>query len=172
MIERTQCPAVPVQNRFNALPKVKKLAEGREWTYFVRADCPQRFVKIGHSVNLKWRLAGLQTQCPVQLSLVGLVDAPAGTELLFHEALAKSRSHGEWFFPTPELERIRTSLPKAGSIEGPAIVELLAPFGVTQQRVHQVFVWALSTIKHTDSGAKTLHGRRRELQYATGTRFG
>lgn len=148
MLEGTQNPAVSVVNKFAALPKVAKLPPGREWTYFLRADCPGRLVKIGNSVNLKWRLSGLQTQCPVQLSLVGLANTPAGTELLLHEALAKARAHGEWFYPTADVDRIRRAMPKGGSIEGPQIVKLLAPLGISEDRVHQVFVWALKTEKH------------------------
>jgi hypothetical protein len=116
--------------------------------YFLRADCEARLVKIGHSVNLKWRLTGLQTQCPVQLRLVGLVQAPAGTEFVLHEALSSSKAHGEWFRPTRDLESVRAALPKAEGIEAPRLVEIVEPLGVTADRVREILVWALSTDKH------------------------
>jgi hypothetical protein len=150
MLDGSQPAATAIENKFLKLPKLKKLPKGREWTYFLRADCGRGLVKIGHSVNLKWRLTGLQTQCPVQLSLIGLVETPAGAEFLFHEALASSRAHGEWFYPTTDLERIRLALPKGGSIEGPELVEILSRFGISEDRIHQVFVWALTTAKHSD----------------------
>jgi hypothetical protein len=152
-----------VENKFNALPKLPKLPLGREWTYFLRADCEAKLVKIGHSVNLKWRLTGLQTQCPVQLSLIGLVQAPAGTELVLHETLATSRAHGEWFRPTPELEAIRAAMPKAASIETPDLVRIVAPLGVTEDRVQELLVWALSTAKHTEGDEP----RRRRHEIST-----
>jgi hypothetical protein len=140
----------PVRNKFADLPKVAKLERGREWVYFLRAECESHLVKIGHSINLKWRLTGLQTMCPVQLSLVGLAQGPAGAEYVFHEALSASRAHGEWFNPTPELEAIRKALPKAGVIETPDLVRLVEPLGVSEDRVQQVLVWALSQAKHSD----------------------
>jgi hypothetical protein len=138
-----------IENKFNALPKVPKPPAGREWTYFLRAHCEPSLIKIGHSVSLKWRLSGLQTQCPVQLSLVGLTQAPAGTELLFHEALASSRSHGEWFRPTEQVEQIRRQLPRGGAIETMQLVTLLAPFGIGFNRITEVTIWAANTAKHS-----------------------
>jgi hypothetical protein len=139
-----------VENKFRNLPKLERLPLGREWTYFLRADCEAKLVKIGHSTNLKWRLAGLQTQCPVQLSLIGLVQSPAGTEFILHEALASSRAHGEWFRPTHELEMVRAALPKAASIETPDLVKIVSPFGMSEDRVQEMLVWALSSAKHTE----------------------
>jgi T5orf172 domain len=148
MLQDSQSPSVPVENRFNDLPNIARLGKGREWTYFLRADCPDRLVKIGNSINLKWRLAGLQTQSPVQLSLIGLVDSPAGAEFLFHEALASSRAHGEWFRPTADLERLRKALPKAGRIEGPELVALMADFGVSKGRAYKTMLTGLTRHKH------------------------
>lgn len=150
MLSSAKNPSVPVQNKFTALPALKRLPKGREWTYFLRAECDARLVKIGHSVNLKWRLTGLQTQSPVQLSLVGLVEAPAGTEFVLHEALASSRSHGEWFYPTTDLEEIRSAMPKAGCIETPELVSIVARLGMSEKAVREVLVWALSTEKHLE----------------------
>jgi hypothetical protein len=74
--------------------------------------------------------------------------APGRT--LTDEALSASRAHGEWFNPTPELEAIRKALPKAGVIETPDLVRLVEPLGVSEDRVQQVLVWALSQAKHSD----------------------
>lgn len=141
----------PIENKFVAMPRLARLPKGREWVYFLRADCEARLIKIGHSVNLKWRLTGLQTQCPVQLSLVGLVQAPAGTEFVLHEALAESRAHGEWFRPTPEVEMVRQAIPRAGVIETPDVIRIVGALGLSGDRVREVLVWALSTQKHLES---------------------
>lgn len=155
----------PVVNKFSAMPKLAKLQKGREWVYFLRADCEARLVKIGHSTNLKWRLTGLQTQCPVQLSLVGLVHAPAGTEFVLHEALSESRAHGEWFRPTPDLELVRNAIPKAGGIETPQLVKIVAGLGMTEDRVREILVWALSTEKHLDPGEDAPRRDKGSLEY-------
>lgn len=140
--------SVPVHNKFLSLPHTKKPPKGREWVYFLRSAVDPHLVKVGHATNLKWRLTGLQTQCPVQLSLIGLVEAPAGTECVFHEALDTDRAHGEWFYPTERLELLRKSLPKGGSIEGPEVVALVEPFGITKDVVSEIFVLSANWKKH------------------------
>ena len=140
----------PVENKFIALPKVARLRKGREWVYFLRADCEARLVKVGHSTNLKWRLTGLQTQCPVQLSLIGLVQAPAGAELVFHEVLSSSRAHGEWFYPSPDLERIRGAIPKAGQMTFDDLVALVEPMGLPLHRIQKIVTAASTYSKHCD----------------------
>ncbi len=137
-----------VHNKFLSLPHTKKPPKGREWVYFLRSGVAPNLVKIGHATNLKWRLTGLQTQCPVQLSLVGLVEAPAGTEFVFHEALEAERAHGEWFMPSERLEWLRNTLPKGGSIEGPDVVAIVDPFGISKDAVHEIFVMAANWGKH------------------------
>jgi hypothetical protein len=173
MLNRHQAGTGAIENKFLSLPKVRKPPKGREWTYFLRADCEARLLKIGNSVHLKWRLTGLQTQCPVQLSLVGLVQAPAGTEFVLHEALSESRAHGEWFRPTPAVERIRRALPKAESIETPDLIRLVEPLGVSKDRVLELLLRALTRRVHSDvvqdQGAERFYGTR--LEQMTSPRF-
>lgn len=149
-----------LENKFTRLPKLARLVQGREWVYFLRADCEARLVKIGHSINLKWRLMSLQTQSPVQLNLIGLVHAPAGTEFVIHEALDASRSHGEWFRPTDDLETVRKALPRAGGIETPQLVEIAALVGLAESRVIEILVWSLGTQKHLGKAEQHKLGRR------------
>jgi hypothetical protein len=70
--------------------------------YFLEAPIA-KLVKIGHSTNLKWRLTGIQTQCPVQLELVGLVKAPTAAEFVFQRICRDAHSHGEWFHLTDKV---------------------------------------------------------------------
>jgi len=61
-------------------------------------------IKIGVAANPTTRLVGLQTGSPVSLRLLATVDAGgARLEHQLHAHFAASRSHGEWFRPTPEL---------------------------------------------------------------------
>ena len=147
---------MPVENKFNALPNVGRLAKGREWTYWLRAECPDGLIKIGHSINLKWRLTGLQTQCPVQLSLVALNECPAGTEILLHEVLAEDRAHGEWFYPTDRVEAIRKAMRELTEVEGPQLMDLVAPYGFDAKKVVEILIWGASLGKHAIEDERTM----------------
>lgn len=61
-------------------------------------------IKIGCSDAPEARLSQLQTGSPFKLEIVGVVpDGGRKLEGELHKKFAGSRSHGEWFFPTPEL---------------------------------------------------------------------
>ena len=141
-------PEHPVINKFLDLPKIKKPDNGREWVYCLRAETPSRVIKIGHSANLKWRLSGLQTQCPVQLSLVGLFEGPAGSELVLHEAMAASRLHGEWFSESDQVRSLIKAMPKGEAIESTDVLALVSPFGMSKASVYEIFLWAATWEKH------------------------
>lgn len=59
----------------------------------------RRHVKIGHTKNVKSRLAGLQTGCPFTLRVVQSWQSAHAKEIerLAHRVLAKYRWAGEWF---------------------------------------------------------------------------
>jgi hypothetical protein len=64
-------------------------------------ECAGR-VKIGHSTNVRNRLAGISTSAPAAATICGTVEFPdadmAGRyERRLHERFAASRSNGEWF---------------------------------------------------------------------------
>ncbi len=67
-------------------------------------------VKIGIARNPIQRLLTLQVGCPQALHLVAVVPAPRCVERVLHTALAVSRIHGEWFEPSPEVERLVSEL--------------------------------------------------------------
>lgn len=62
-------------------------------------------IKIGHTGDLRGRLATFQVASPVELKV--LVTIPGGgcdLERLLHKRFAKNRIHGEWFEDCPELQ--------------------------------------------------------------------
>lgn len=61
-------------------------------------------IKIGVATNPDSRLLGLQTGCPVELRLIGVIaGAGQATETELHQRFASTRVRGEWFEPTAEL---------------------------------------------------------------------
>lgn len=80
------------------------------WTYVVGyVDGPPNVVKIGHTVNLEQRIAGLATASPWELYLVRAW--PDHREKILHAMLASYRMRGEWFeLPDSVMYRIRRNL--------------------------------------------------------------
>lgn len=74
------------------------------FVYFVRAEYARKAVKIGRANNVAKRLAGLQTACPEELTLLCAVRcsewrpiAASALEAKLHASFADLRIHGEWF---------------------------------------------------------------------------
>jgi hypothetical protein len=70
--------------------------------YFVQAEV-SRLIKIGRSFNFPRRLATLRTASPDRLNVLLALEAPREREARVHGLLALHRSHGEWFFPHPQV---------------------------------------------------------------------
>lgn len=60
-------------------------------------------IKFGKALNVKSRFSGIQTGSPVRLELLGDVYVPEPVEAEIHDFLKDHHSHGEWFFPNPEV---------------------------------------------------------------------
>lgn len=64
--------------------------------YFV--VCRNEFVKIGFAVDVRDRFGDLQTGCPYELKLVGVLpEVPFKAEKWFHILLRALHVRGEWF---------------------------------------------------------------------------
>lgn len=61
------------------------------------------FIKIGWSLKMKDRIAGLQTGNPYKLKLLATMPGSIDTEREMHERFAKHRAEGEWFRDCPEI---------------------------------------------------------------------
>lgn len=71
-------------------------------TYFFRGVDGGN-IKIGWSESIGHRLKAIQRMSPVTLECVGYFPANRAMESDLHYRFRDSRSHGEWFSPTPEL---------------------------------------------------------------------
>jgi hypothetical protein len=90
------------------------------FVYFVAFD---GFVKIGVAKNVKKRVSQLQSGCPHQLDLIGVVEGDRETEAAYHKKFRKLRVSGEWFRLAPPLTdeimrlvRIELGVPPEGDL--------------------------------------------------------
>lgn len=70
------------------------------WVYFMACV---GLIKIGYATSVKHRLQNIQTSSPGRVTLVGVMAGDIEHEAELHERFSWSRSHGEWFRPTPDL---------------------------------------------------------------------
>jgi hypothetical protein len=69
--------------------------------YFVRAK-DHALMKIGKATDVGRRLKEIQTSCPYELEIMGVIKCKSeahafAVEKMAHEYLENSRTHGEWF---------------------------------------------------------------------------
>lgn len=76
--------------------------------YFVEAE--NGLVKIGYSANVALRFRALLTTSAAPLKLLGWLPGTTGTERELHDKLEDSRSHGEWFRPTPDVAAVLATI--------------------------------------------------------------
>lgn len=63
-------------------------------------------VKIGHAENPWARLSNAQTDCPIPLSLIAVLDGKAEEEAALHAQFSHLRIRGEWFRWSDDFFRI------------------------------------------------------------------
>lgn len=90
--------------------------------YFIRAFMPDGLIKIGSSSFPPSRLVSLLSWSPVPLEIVATIPGDATLERRIHGLLRESRSHSEWFHPTPEVEAVVEA-----AISGTLDVDALPP---------------------------------------------
>ena len=73
--------------------------------YFIAAEGTE-FVKIGKAVDVPARLRMLQTGSPFPLRLLALAPGGVARERALHETFAGSRTIGEWFRRSDELDSV------------------------------------------------------------------
>ncbi len=73
--------------------------------YFLKA-AGVGLVKIGFTAesSADRRVTQLRTMSPIPLSLLGTIPGSQSDEMAIHQRFAHLGSHGEWFWPTKELE--------------------------------------------------------------------
>jgi len=55
------------------------------------------FYKIGWSASPEKRLSGIQTGCPLKVTLVGVIEGTRDDEASWHACFREKRQFGEWF---------------------------------------------------------------------------
>lgn len=73
--------------------------------YFVQEDF-ENLIKIGFAINVRSRLAGLQTGSAQELRLIGVMPGSYADELDLHQRLEWARFRGEWYWPANEVLEI------------------------------------------------------------------
>lgn len=84
-----------------------------EKVYFIAA-VGTSLVKVGHSTDVRKRLAKLSHLSPVTLVLLGTIPGGESEERRLHDLLGDYRHHGEWFRRCQMLDEI------IAAIESPA----------------------------------------------------
>lgn len=109
----------------------------REWVYFVQAELDEGLIKIGRTYRLKKRLLALQSQSPVPLKIIGVIDAPRGAEAVFHLAWSAHRLHGEWFVPHVDIVGFVSKLDRPAYFDLKNVIQDFSPLGVSNQVLKQ-----------------------------------
>ena len=89
-----------------------------DFTYLAYTDT---YVKIGRTKNPKKRKRELLSGCPLDLTIVFLVETPTLNEPILHERFAKHRLHHEWFALSHEIKDFIFSMSNRGWIDGQRI---------------------------------------------------
>ncbi len=87
------------------------------YIYFIKpinADGP---IKVGSAYSPEDRLKRLQSKSDDTLELVGYVPGIFPDETYILQQLFQHRSHGEWFFPTPEVTAAMQQVLAAGRVD-------------------------------------------------------
>ena len=87
--------------------------------YFVQAEGPEQFIKVGRSRNgLEQRLSDARTFCPYDIALLACVWSETWVEKALRARFAPHRHRGEWFYPdTDVLEGARLANISARALE-------------------------------------------------------
>ncbi len=72
------------------------------FVYFIQGQITG-LIKIGWTISVEGRLFTLQASSPDKLKVLGWFPGNGREERALHKHFASCRSHGEWFFPEPEL---------------------------------------------------------------------
>jgi hypothetical protein len=104
-LERVKVPLLPplpepVHTVASPPPERNPLPPIKAGVYFIRAG---GMVKIGTSIDVAKRVAGLRTMSPAPLELLAVAKGGPDEEREVHRHFAHLRQHGEWFRAAPEL---------------------------------------------------------------------
>lgn len=144
--------------------------------YFLQAPSIP-VIKVGHSADPNKRLSNMRTFSPVPLEIMAVdKKGDALTEVEFMYRFRAYRSHGEWFFAIPEIQKIVAATAQTGSLPdawyvlagypgpkhfsstqcGPTLEQMKAAFGLVQKDLRKALgltvvqdFWLGSPIRYT-----------------------
>jgi len=102
----------PIVFYFNEFDKNRKFIEEKieksktdneSYVYFFVNE-KYKFCKIGYSINPSERLRAIQTGCPFELTIAGIIKGDYSNERDFHSVFKHLRTYGEWFKLKYELQ--------------------------------------------------------------------
>lgn len=91
--------------------------------YAIEAPSAQKF-KIGRTINIEKRFAGIATMSPVPLKLRGSLWLPDIAEAEAHIYLDDHRSHGEWFDGHPIVREFVALIAAKKAVQISGLIEL------------------------------------------------
>lgn len=76
---------------------------GKSYVYFVQRQ-DNNLIKIGTSINLRWRVNDVRLWCKAELVLLGVCEGGYGLEATLHRTFVDYHAAGrEWFYPVIPL---------------------------------------------------------------------
>lgn len=84
--------------------------------YFIRSECPNRYIKIGLATDLNSRLSSLQVSSAYELTVLATMSGGKAEEIHLHKRFEHTHLRGEWFKPSDDLLRYIDDLPKKAAI--------------------------------------------------------
>lgn len=83
--------------------------EDGQVVYFI-GNREHKWVKIGHTGNIKARLSAIQVGCPFKVCVLGTLkvtkDTAKDSESMLHKRFERNKINGEWFNLTDEMEKL------------------------------------------------------------------
>jgi hypothetical protein len=115
-----------------ALAPLHRSASADGWVYLIGAADGTGPTKIGKSIDVKSRLANLQSGSPVPLTVLWVTPGGYAVEARLHSIYADVRQHGEWFMLRPaDIRTIKEETwkpaPAPAPVSAPAPAPVSAP---------------------------------------------
>lgn len=93
------------ESRVSEKNKIKEFDKAKAtYVYFI-GNLEYKFCKIGYSANPSVRLSDIQTGCPFEIEVIGIIKGNRKDELRHQQFFRSCQSWGEWFHIKGDLER-------------------------------------------------------------------
>lgn len=108
---RSECATLACDNKrlkgrrfcFKCAIEEETSDDRKVWLYFIAFAEDHSAIKIGHTLDLRKRISGLQIGTPEKLVYLSVVRVNRGLEELLHRTLGDYRIRGEWYRNTGKI---------------------------------------------------------------------